>query len=103
MYFEKRHLHAALEGCDKYLYPRLSTPLDSTQLEWHHDIPNTTRMSNDGSTSINAIDADAEADFDAVGLAFGAGTQPTLQMLAPLIITNNRYHYNIYTHIYIYN
>lgn len=23
MCFEKRHLHAALEGCDKYLYPRL--------------------------------------------------------------------------------
>jgi len=53
-------------------------------------------MSNDGSTSINAIDV-------AVGLAFGAGTQPTLQMLAPLI-TNNHYHNNIvYTYIYYNN
>lgn len=76
MCFEKRHLHAALEGCDKY-------PVSKAIYPFHSKLASTRNWA-DGFTSINANDASMPRCFDANGLAFGAGTQPTLQNALPL-------------------
>lgn len=81
MCFEKRHLHAALEGCDKYLYPRLY-PFHSIRIE---PGPNDTQLGllMDSHQSMQTMPQCFDADADANGLAFGAGTQPTLQNACP--------------------
>lgn len=55
MCFEKRHLHAALEGCDKYPVSKAIYPFHS-KLASHID-SGPTRNWADGLTSINANDA----------------------------------------------
>lgn len=55
MCFEKRHLHAALEGCDKYPVSKAIYPFHS-KLASHID-SGPTRNWADGFTSINANDA----------------------------------------------
>lgn len=95
MCFEKRHLHAALEGCDKYLYPRLY-PFHSIRIE---PGPNDTQLGllMDSHQSMQTMPHCFDADAIANGLAFGAGTQPTLQnacprSLSPLPLTHTHTH-----------
>lgn len=73
MCFEKRHLHAALEGCDKY-------PVSKAIYPFHSKLASTRNWADGSHQSMQTM----PRYLDANGLAFGAGTQPTLQNALPL-------------------